>query len=71
MSESTSAFREKGVEIALVNSFPPAKSFYLARALSAADRALRLVSNKEAFFPLLFRSLGLSSSVDCCSNKMK
>ena len=47
---------ERG-KIALVNNFAPAKSFYLARALSIADRAQRLMSNKEAFFPLLLRSL--------------
>lgn len=38
------------VEIALMNYFPPAKSFYLASALNTADRAPKLVSNKEAFF---------------------
>jgi hypothetical protein len=40
----------EGVEIALINYFLPAKSFYLASALSEADRTQRLVSNTEALF---------------------
>ena len=56
MSVSSSTIRKKGVEIALLNCFPPAKSFYLASVLSTTSLLFRSLSPLHQLIALQIKS---------------